>query len=77
MPILPVVRKGSCPSETKQDDIIALSSTGDVAANGVEDRLTDLAGLGRGGGKSLLQTFAAEQSAFAVQRLVHAIGIKQ
>jgi hypothetical protein len=67
---------GSSPSETEERDVIALSTTGRVAAHGVEDRLTDLADFGRGGGKGLPQEFDAEQPPSVVHRLVHAIGVE-
>jgi len=48
--------QSSRPSETEERDVIALSATGGVTPNGIQNRLTGLAGFGRGGGNGLLQT---------------------
>ena len=61
-----MIRIGSSPPETEERDVIALSTTGGVAANGIQDRLTDLADFERGGGKGLLQKFDAKQRALGV-----------
>jgi hypothetical protein len=68
--------QSSRPSETEERDVIALSATGGVAPDSTQNRLTGLAGLGRGGGKGLLQTFDAKQPPTVVHRLVHAIGVE-